>query len=59
MTKKQMKNHYPGKLRWDPIINELWKAWKTLKEKSGMGFDPVLRTISAPEEAWASYIQVN
>ena len=47
-----MENHYDS-------TKESWKAWKALIGKSGMGFDPVLCTISAPDEAWASYILVN
>lgn len=50
--KKQMKNHYNSTKR-------LWKAWKALIGKSDMGFDPILRTITAPDEAWAAYIQVS
>lgn len=50
--KKQMKNHYDS-------TKELWKAWKALIGKSGMRFDPVLRTISASDDAWLAYIQAN
>lgn len=49
--KKQMKNHYDS-------TKELWKAWKTLIGKSSMGFDPILRTITATEDAWAAYVKV-
>ncbi|RWR87079.1 Myb/SANT-like domain-containing protein [Cinnamomum micranthum f. kanehirae] len=51
---KQMKNHYDSTKR-------LWKAWKALTGKSNMGFefDPILRTITAPDEAWAAYILAN
>ncbi|RWR73282.1 Myb/SANT-like domain-containing protein [Cinnamomum micranthum f. kanehirae] len=48
----QVKNHYDS-------TKESWKAWKALIGKSRMGFDHVFRTITAPYEAWASYIQAN
>ncbi|XP_020575945.1 L10-interacting MYB domain-containing protein-like [Phalaenopsis equestris] len=40
------------KNKWDQLKND-WKLWKELKRGStGLGWDPVKRTIDAPEESW-------
>ncbi|XP_020586760.1 L10-interacting MYB domain-containing protein-like [Phalaenopsis equestris] len=46
------------KNKWDQLKKD-WKLWKELKQGStGMGWDPVKRTIDAPEEWWAEKLQV-
>ncbi|XP_020582979.1 uncharacterized protein LOC110026401 [Phalaenopsis equestris] len=45
------------KNKWDQLKKD-WKLWKELKQGStGMGWDPVKRTIDAPEEWWAEKLQ--
>ncbi|XP_020578145.1 L10-interacting MYB domain-containing protein-like [Phalaenopsis equestris] len=47
------------KNKWDQLKKD-WKLWKELKQGStGMGWDPVKRTIDAPEEWWAEKLQDN
>ncbi|XP_020573838.1 L10-interacting MYB domain-containing protein-like [Phalaenopsis equestris] len=46
------------KNKWDQLKKE-WKLWKELKRGStGLGWDPVKRTIDAPEEWWAEKLAV-
>nr|XP_020176366.1 L10-interacting MYB domain-containing protein-like [Aegilops tauschii subsp. strangulata] len=52
-TKKQFKN------KWD-VLKKEYAVWKTLTQKaSGIGFDPVTKTIAASDEWWANEIQRN
>ncbi|XP_020597508.1 uncharacterized protein At2g29880-like [Phalaenopsis equestris] len=45
------------KKKWDQLKKD-WKLWKELKQGStGMGWDPVKRTIDAPKEWWAKKLQ--
>jgi hypothetical protein len=51
-TRKQFKN------KWD-VLKKDYAVWKTLTQKaSGIGFDPVTKTIAASDEWWANEIQV-
>ena len=51
-TKKRFKN------KWD-VLKKEYAVWKTLTQKaSGIGFDPVTKTIAASDEWWANEIQV-
>ena len=51
-TKKQFKN------KWD-VLKKEYAVWKTLTQKaSGIGFDPVTKTIAASDEWWANEIHV-
>ncbi|XP_020571505.1 uncharacterized protein LOC110018511 [Phalaenopsis equestris] len=46
------------KNKWDQLKKD-WKLWKELKRGStGLGWDPVKRTIDAPEEWWAEKLAV-
>ncbi|XP_020157590.1 uncharacterized protein [Aegilops tauschii subsp. strangulata] len=52
-TKKQFKK------KWD-VLKKEYAIWKTLTQKaSGIGFDPVTKTIAASDEWWANEIQRN
>ena len=51
-VRKQFKN------RWD-LLKKEYNCWKTLNQKaSGIGIDPVTRSIAATDEWWANEIQV-
>nr|KJB22236.1 hypothetical protein B456_004G036600 [Gossypium raimondii] len=46
------------KNRWDALKKE-WKAWKKLKgEDTGLGWNPIKRTVDASDEWWESRLQV-
>uniref|UniRef100_A0A8R7PKX9 Myb/SANT-like domain-containing protein n=1 Tax=Triticum urartu TaxID=4572 RepID=A0A8R7PKX9_TRIUA len=52
-VRKQFKN------RWD-LFKKEYNCWKTLNQKaSGIGIDPVTRSIAATDEWWANEIQRN
>ncbi|XP_020575153.1 L10-interacting MYB domain-containing protein-like [Phalaenopsis equestris] len=45
------------KNKWDQLKKE-WKIWKELKRGStGLGWDPIKRTIDAPAEWWAEKLE--
>ncbi|XP_012440861.1 uncharacterized protein LOC105766081 [Gossypium raimondii] len=45
------------KNRWDALKKE-WKAWKKLKgEDTGLGWNPIKRTVDASDEWWESRLQ--
>nr|XP_012466054.1 unnamed protein product [Gossypium raimondii]XP_012466055.1 unnamed protein product [Gossypium raimondii] len=51
-SQRQFKN------RWDALKKE-WKAWKKLKgEDTGLGWNPIKRTVDASDEWWESRLQV-
>ena len=51
-VRKQFKN------RWD-LLKKEYNCWKTLNQKaSGIGIDPVTRSIAATDEWWANEIHV-
>ncbi|XP_016691638.2 L10-interacting MYB domain-containing protein-like [Gossypium hirsutum] len=51
-SQRQLKN------RWDALKKE-WKAWKKLKgEDTGLGWNPIKRTVDASDEWWESRLQV-
>ncbi|KAK5836058.1 hypothetical protein PVK06_011805 [Gossypium arboreum] len=51
-SQKQLKN------RWDALKKE-WKAWKKLKgEDTGLGWNPIKRTVDAPDDWWESRLKV-
>ncbi|KAL1095301.1 hypothetical protein V6Z11_D06G146700 [Gossypium hirsutum] len=51
-SQRQLKN------RWDALKKE-WKAWKKLKgEDTGLGWNPIKRTVDASDEWWGSRLQV-
>ncbi|PPD81666.1 hypothetical protein GOBAR_DD21400 [Gossypium barbadense] len=51
-SQRQLKN------RWDALKKE-WKAWKKLKgEYTGLGWNPIKRTVDASDDWWESRLQV-
>ncbi|KAL1094293.1 hypothetical protein V6Z11_D06G085200 [Gossypium hirsutum] len=51
-SQRQLKN------RWDALKKE-WKAWKKLKgEDTGLGWNPIKRTVDASDKWWESRLQV-
>ncbi|PPS13889.1 hypothetical protein GOBAR_AA06688 [Gossypium barbadense] len=51
-SQRQLKN------RWDALKKE-WKAWKKLKGKdTSLGWNPIKRTIDAPDDWWESRLKV-
>nr|KJB48290.1 hypothetical protein B456_008G062400 [Gossypium raimondii] len=51
-SQRQLKN------RWDALKKE-WKAWKKLKgEDTGLGWNPIKRTVDASDDWWESRLQV-
>ncbi|KAH1040563.1 hypothetical protein J1N35_042306 [Gossypium stocksii] len=51
-SQKQLKN------RWDALKKE-WKAWKKLKgEDTGLGWNPIKKTIDALDDWWESRLKV-
>ncbi|KAK5784591.1 hypothetical protein PVK06_039117 [Gossypium arboreum] len=51
-SQRQLKN------RWDALKKE-WKAWKKLKGKdTGLGWNPIKRTVDAPDDWWESRLKV-
>ncbi|KAM5547699.1 L10-interacting MYB domain-containing protein-like [Rosa sericea] len=52
-TKSQFKN------KWD-LLRDQWKLWKELiRKETGLGWNPKLKTVDAPDEWWCSKIQDN
>ncbi|KAM5554047.1 hypothetical protein ABKV19_026000, partial [Rosa sericea] len=52
-TKSQFKN------KWD-LLRDQWKLWKELiRKETGLGWNPKLKTVDAPDEWWCSKIQEN
>ena len=52
-SQRQLKN------RWDALKKE-WKAWKKLKgEDTGLGWNPIKRTVDASDDWWESRLQVH
>ncbi|XP_052481014.1 L10-interacting MYB domain-containing protein [Gossypium raimondii] len=51
-SQRQLKN------RWDALKKE-WKAWKKLKgEDTGLGWNPIKRTVDTSDNWWESRLQV-
>ncbi|KAG8477656.1 hypothetical protein CXB51_027669 [Gossypium anomalum] len=51
-SQRQLKN------RWDALKKE-WKAWKKLKgEDTGLGWNPIKRTVDASDDWWESRVKV-
>ncbi|KAG8472586.1 hypothetical protein CXB51_034389 [Gossypium anomalum] len=51
-SQRQLKN------RWDALKKE-WKAWKKLKgEDTGLGWNPIKRTVDASDDLWESRLKV-
>ncbi|XP_016674882.1 L10-interacting MYB domain-containing protein isoform X3 [Gossypium hirsutum] len=51
-SQRQLKN------RWDALKKE-WKAWKKLKgEDTGLGWNPIKRTVDASDDWWESRLKV-
>ncbi|PPD94259.1 hypothetical protein GOBAR_DD08735 [Gossypium barbadense] len=51
-------SHRQLKNRWDALKKE-WKAWKKLKDKdTGLGWNPIKRTVDASDDWWESRLQV-
>ncbi|PPD98144.1 hypothetical protein GOBAR_DD04816 [Gossypium barbadense] len=51
-SQRQLKN------RWDALKKE-WKAWKKLKgEDTGLGWNPIKRTVDVSDEWWESRLRV-
>ncbi|MFQ6650475.1 hypothetical protein Gotur_022580 [Gossypium turneri] len=52
-SQRQLKN------RWDDLKKE-WKAWKKLKgEDTGLGWNPIKRTVDASDDWWESRLKVH
>ncbi|MBA0750696.1 hypothetical protein Gogos_002092 [Gossypium gossypioides] len=51
-SQRQLKN------RWDALKKE-WKAWKKLKgEDTGLGWNPIKRTVDASNDWWESRLKI-
>ncbi|KAL1178030.1 hypothetical protein V6Z11_A03G070400 [Gossypium hirsutum] len=51
-SQRQLKN------RWDALKKE-WKAWKKLKgEDTGLGWNPIKRTVDTSDDWWESRLKV-
>ncbi|MBA0750697.1 hypothetical protein Gogos_002092 [Gossypium gossypioides] len=64
--KEILKDNTPGKAysqrqlknRWDALKKE-WKAWKKLKgEDTGLGWNPIKRTVDASNDWWESRLKI-
>ncbi|KAL1156197.1 hypothetical protein V6Z11_A08G075900 [Gossypium hirsutum] len=52
-SQRQLKN------RWDALKKE-WKAWKKLKgEDTGLGWNPIKRTVDASDDWWESRLKIH
>ena len=59
MTKKVGKNYGQKKLKGKfARLKANYKEFVALKNHTGLGWDPITQTVTAPDDVWENYVQV-
>ncbi|KAI8012251.1 Uncharacterized protein LOK49_LG06G00813 [Camellia lanceoleosa] len=60
MTKKVGKNYGPQKLKGKfARLKARYKEFVALKNHTGLGWDPITQTVTAPDDVWENYVQAH
>ncbi|KAI8015759.1 Uncharacterized protein LOK49_LG05G02321 [Camellia lanceoleosa] len=60
MTKKVGKNYGPQKLKGKfARLKARYKEFVALKNHTGLGWDPITQTVTAPDGVWENYVQAH
>ncbi|KAI8026381.1 Uncharacterized protein LOK49_LG02G01901 [Camellia lanceoleosa] len=60
MTKRVGKNYGPQKLKGKfARLKARYKEFVALKNHTGLGWDPITQTVTAPDDVWENYVQAH